>query len=571
MLPEQPIIHLGEVPPVTLATQYVSIDTEMFHMDKDKLHRPTTGQLASVQICPDGQNVYIITEEKAVGEALRRIDASTWVFHNAAFDLTQLRRYAPIPPRDKLHDTLIFDRILWSGYYDSWGLRDLARRYFSIYLDKEVREEFIDADTMNDEMLHYAAMDALVTWHLVPKQLQAATREDLHVWNWIDRPAIFAFIDFKGFPFDAEGWGEVARQHQAQADELEAHFDFNPRSPAQVLKALREIGLNRLTSTAEDMLLPYKDVALVQNILAYRAHHKAASTYGTNIIDRYLEADGCIYPAVHTIGAETGRTSCANPNLQNIPNTPEYRSKFIAGKGEVILDADVAAQEPRITLYHSQDKNLRAAIENPDVDVHTAVGRIMFDMPTMEKAHPLRKKAKALNLGLTYGLTAAGLMKKVNEEAATEQDKLSKEEAQDLVDLYFRKFPGVGNYIDEQRRFGSKSGYVQTASGRKLWLNLYSWGWQNNAINHPAQGGGADAIKRAIVRIHQDCLAKNVDYPIIVPVHDEIVERVPNDPDAIKFYSEQLEECVLGESEYIYEGVPFELEISHGESWACKK
>ena len=127
-------IHINELPLAQPDNTYCSLDVELFGAEKLRLHRPT-GKFACLTLCPDGENVYLIDNEQMVDLALARVDNCWWIFHNAQFDIRQLRRWADVPPRKKLWDTMIIERLLWSGYYDRFSLKDLVRRYLGIYLE----------------------------------------------------------------------------------------------------------------------------------------------------------------------------------------------------------------------------------------------------------------------------------------------------------------------------------------------------------------------------------------------------------------------------------------------------
>src|SRR3990167_6157700 len=231
-------LNIIQASPLYAESDFASIDIELYHADKSRLHRPT-GEFASMQISFDGKNVYVIQNVNDLtylfGDVLPRV--KTWVMQNAKFDITQLRRWVKIPPRDA-HDTLLFDRILWSGYFDTFNLADQSRRYLQLYMEKETREEFYKTDVMNDEMIHYAALDAAATWRIAQRQLKIARPEDCYVWREFDQTAMWALLDFRGFPIDVDRWMEMAIRNKAEADAMKAEFiekhGFNPNSHVQV-------------------------------------------------------------------------------------------------------------------------------------------------------------------------------------------------------------------------------------------------------------------------------------------------------------------------------------------------
>lgn len=554
------------LPPLLTPDLECAIDCEIFQMTAGKLHRPT-GHFASIQICFDGNEVFVIQDEKQVPDLLKRIEPATHLFHNAYFDIFHIRRWGNYPDRQNLYCTLLLEKILWGGYYDSFGLKDLARRYLSIYMDKKEREEFVTADEFTPKMLKYAADDPLITWKIFQEQKKLINPEVERVWKEIDQPALYAVLDFKGMNFDTVSWTKVAETAKVKVDELAGKMDFNPNSPAQVLRVLRDSGLKKLTSTNEKELMPYKEYPLVQQILEYRENYKKVSTYGLKFIESHVEEDGRIYPEFNVTEATSGRMSSSSPNVQNIPNTKEYRSCFIASKDNVILDMDYAAQEPRITASLSGDKTLIESVHSGK-NVHIEVGKRMFKVSSITKSSPLYKKAKAINLGLTYGMTAKGLFININNNAETEADKITLDEAQELINQYFNTFWNVKQWIDAQRIFAQKHGYVQTRSGRRMWINRSSFRWGNNSINMPVQGGAADVTKLALSKFRTECQGKKLPYPVIAVVHDEIVCDVPKD--LVQTYEELLKTSMISVAEKLYPEVRFEVEIATGSNWGIK-
>lgn len=168
---------IRHVPPPT--HRPVAIDVELFGMKKRKLHRPNSGELACVSFCINPDTVYIIDNKspasgaddcQSLNIAFQFIKDAIWVFHNAKFDLMHLRRWVPIPPRKKVWDTMLMEKIMYGGYFDSYSLDDLARRYLNIRMDKSIRDKFESATELTDELLEYAALDASITLRIFRRQ-----------------------------------------------------------------------------------------------------------------------------------------------------------------------------------------------------------------------------------------------------------------------------------------------------------------------------------------------------------------------------------------------------------------
>jgi DNA polymerase-1 len=542
-----------------------SIDLEIYGMEKSKLHRPNQGTFASLQICLGGEKAYVIEDVKDVPKAMDNIKMCTHVFHNSVFDIRHLRRWCNYPDNDKMIDTMLIERILWGGYYDSFSLKDLSRRYLDELVDKAEREEFATAETMTPAMIAYAGRDAVLTWHIWQKQKELLTADLSMVWEMIDRPALYAILNLKGFKMDTKKWTTIANKHKKIADEIESTLNFNPRSPTQTLAALRASGLRKVSATNEKELTPYKEYPLVKQILEMREHAKAASTYGLDFIKKHVE-DEYIYPEINVTQAETGRMSSTSPNIQNIPNSPEYRGCFVASEGDVLIVADYSAQEPRITAFESKDPAYLEVVKSGDI--HTEVGRRLFGK-NIKKNDPLRKQAKALNLGLTYGLTPRGLMNNINGKATCEAEKITLATAESLVNTYFKEFSGIRQWIELQRNIARRQGYTTTNFGRKIFVNPFSYSWLNNAINSPIQGGAADIIKRAVARLYYECGEAKIEFPVVAIVHDEIVCDVPEGiQDSFKSL---METCMIEEAELLYPNMPFLVETHIGKTWACKE
>lgn len=498
-----------------------ALDLEILRARKEQLHRPY-GDFASLGIS-DGKTVWMIEEAAKVEAALQRIDRCRWVFHASSFDLRHLRRWAEVPYREpeRFYDTLLVERLLWGGWYDRFGLKDLARRYLGVYLDKETRDEYSHAQELSPAMRVYAAKDPYYTYKIYERQLPLleADPQSLHVWNEMDAPMLWATLDFQGIYLNQGRWLNLATLNEARKDEIAKDLGFNPGSPPQTRLALEQVGI-RVESTGEDTLKRYLPHKLIEGILAYREAAARASRYGENIL-ALLDPDGRLRCNFKATGAETGRTACDSPNLQNQPNEFDYRDCYIAPRGRRFITADYAKQEPCVMAELSRDPELLYALEHGE-NVHLYAGRLVFDNPDLQEydQHGHKTKeyriAKDLNLGLSYGMTAKGLAARTG---------LPLKECYRLVAVYFQRFKGIKQYIDRYRSLGRQDGYVRSLGGRRVWLNPYSYQCDNNAINAPMQSTGADMIKLATAKLHRYFRAGRYGkiFPIIGPIHDELL------------------------------------------------
>jgi DNA polymerase I-like protein with 3'-5' exonuclease and polymerase domains len=449
----------------------------MWGLNPKQLHRPTSGEFACLSIATEPDTVYVIEDKLQIPMAFSNLHNTVSVYHHAKFDITHLRRWANIPPTKKLWDTTLIERIMWGGYYDFFALEHLARRYLDIKMDKSLQKSFEEPKPfLSDEQIEYAALDASITLQICEAQRKTMRKEDFNIWAEVDRPALWAYLDFMGFAIDIAGWKALADKNLKYAIEIEETLDYNPRSPKQVKEYLTKMGFKGLPNTQEKTLRAfiskYPDVdasavanasAVAKDQLEYKKFQKRYSTYGMNFIEHYLERDiqfdtDMIYCDYRTIGAETGRTASAKPNMQNIPkkDTKDYRKCFIARPDNVLTIADYSAQEPSILAYLSQDE-LLIDIINSGKDIYIEVSKLSKLFSGLP-----RDKMKSVVLGTDYGMSKFGLSRELG---------CSLDEADRLLKEYFHIFSGVATWTIKQEK---KKDYVETVLGRRIWLNRYS-------------------------------------------------------------------------------------------------
>ncbi|MFO1503510.1 MAG: DNA polymerase I [Steroidobacteraceae bacterium] len=315
--------------------------------------------------------------------------------------------------------------------------------------------------------------------------------------------------------------------------------EFNLDSPKQLQQILFEkmqLPVIRKTptgqpSTAEDVLEELAgDYDLPRLILEYRGLAKLKSTYTDKLPEQIDPATGRVHTSYHQAVAATGRLSSMDPNLQNIPiRTKEgrrIRQAFIAPPGHVLMAADYSQIELRIMAHLSGDAALVRAFAE-DRDVHQATAAEVLGKPVDAVTAEERRSAKAVNFGLIYGMSAFGLAKQLG---------IGRGEAQQYVDLYFERYPGVKAFMDRTREQARERGYVETVRGRRLYLpdirsrnrQLQQYA-ERSAINAPMQGTAADIIKLAMLRVQRECTARALRATLIMQVHDELVLEVAED------------------------------------------
>lgn len=550
---------LNELPPEAKKDEMVCLDFETFGQTEGKLHRPNgTFACISVNLEHDPNTVYQLYDYHDLKKLLPVIKKGKWVFHNALYDLRQYRRYAEVKPRF-IWDTMLFDQSTKGGYYQTFSLSDLSRRWLGKFMSKEAREEFITRTEMTPTSKGYAAQDVVSTLLIAMKQSES--KEETRAYFKADEPMIFPVLDFKGFRIDEKKWFDMVTGFQAEATRLEAELGINVKSTQQVINAAKKQGIH-LLSTGADVLAEFLDHPFIQKVVLTRRYRDAVSKYGFKWLEENVEADGYVYSNFHVTGADkTGRMSSSDPNVQNIPQRklPQYRDCFIASQGSVMDIQDVVQQEPCITAWHSKDPALLRAIMNKE-DLHLAVAKAIYDNPSLTKADKeQRADGKAINLGMVYGLSAFGLAKKTGRAL---------EDAERLITKYFSKFSGVFAWIQQQKQFGYQKQYVQTALGRRSYLNIYDRAWENNSINSPIQGGAADLTKLWIRNNWEMCQSEKLPFSIVAPVHDELVSDVPKEV-AREMRNLQTEAFQVA-AKSLYPGVPFGIEGEFGKSWGAK-
>ena len=358
----------------------------------------------------------------------------------------------------------------------------------------------------------------------------------------------------------------AARAYEAAGEE------FNLGSPKQIQGILFEkLELPVLDktpkgqpSTAESVLQELAhDYPLPKLILEYRGVAKLKSTYTDALPACINPVTGRVHTSYRQAVASTGRLSSTDPNLQNIPvRTPEgrrIRKAFIAPTGSRLLAADYSQIELRIMAHLSGDEGLKEAFESGE-DIHRATAAEVFGIASKKVSDDERRSAKAINFGLIYGMSAFGLGRQLG---------IPRREAQDYVDLYFTRYPGVKQFMDDTRELARDRGYVETVFGRRLYLpeiksrnparRQYA---ERTAINAPMQGTAADIIKRAMITLHQWLGDSGAAARVIMQVHDELVFEVAEDAVA------QLQAAVVEQMEAAAElSVPLKVDVGVGKNW----
>ena len=429
----------------------------------------------------------------------------------------------------------------------------------------------------------YAAEDADITWqlHAAMWPQLTATPALQHIFTDLEMPLVTVLSDMEqtGVVIDtgmlAQQSGELA--HRITDIEQEAHREagqpFNLGSPKQIQQLLFDkLQLPVLAktpkgapSTAESVLQELAlDYPLPRLILEHRSLSKLKSTYTDKLPQQVCLDTGRVHTSYHQAVAATGRLSSSDPNLQNIPVRTEegrrIRQAFVAPPGKVLLAADYSQIELRIMAHLSADAGLLKAFSEGQ-DVHRATAAEVFGVAPEAVSNEQRRSAKAINFGLIYGMSAFGLAKQLG---------IARGAAQEYIDIYFARYPGVQAYMEATREQARQQGYVETVFGRRLYLpdinarnGQLRAAAERTAINAPMQGTAADIIKRAMIDMHHWLKSANgLDITMIMQVHDELVfEVAAADTDAAKT---PISERMCGA---VSLSVPLLVDIGVGANW----
>ena len=365
--------------------------------------------------------------------------------------------------------------------------------------------------------------------------------------------------------------GERILALESQAHEL-AGGPFNLGSPKQLGEILfnqLELPVLRKTpkgapSTAEDVLAELAlDYPLPAVLMEYRGLSKLKSTYTDKLPEMIDSRTGRVHTSYHQAVTATGRLSSSDPNLQNIPIRTEegrrIRQAFIASPGNKIVAADYSQIELRIMAHLSQDSGLLTAFAE-GLDVHSATAAEVFGVGIDAVSGDQRRKAKAINFGLIYGMSAFGLGKQLG---------IGRNEAQEYIDLYFARYPGVAEYMARTRESAHDIGYVETLRGRRLYLpeinarnRQRQQAAERTAINAPMQGTAADIIKMAMLAVDDWLATSGVDARLIMQVHDELVFEV--EASAVEELCATVTQLMSGVGVL---DVPLLVEAGTGDNW----
>ncbi|CCQ75349.1 DNA polymerase I [Magnetospira sp. QH-2] len=505
---------------------------------------------------------------------------------NLKYDMQILRRYGiELGPMD---DTMLLSYVLEGGAHGH-GMDELAQLHlgmqtikFSDVAGSGKKQITFDLVPM-DEALDYAAEDADVTLRLHRILKPRLVEEKLcTVYETLERPLVpvLRTMEAEGIKVDAPFLKELSTDFTARLGDLEQEIhklagrEFNVGSPKQ----LGEILFDEMSlpggkkgktgayatgaSVLEDLAAAGHD--LPARVLDWRQLAKLKSTYTDALLEQINPQTGRVHTSYMQTGAATGRLSSTDPNLQNIPIRTEegrkLRKAFIAEPGNVLLSADYSQIELRL-LAHVADIGVLKEAFHEGTDIHALTASQVFGVPVEGMDPMVRRNAKAINFGIIYGISAFGLARQLG---------ISNGEAKDYIDAYFAQYPGIRAYMDETKQFAASHGYVTTLFGRRVHVrginekNPNARGFaERAAINAPIQGGAADIIKRAMIRVPGALAEADLGAKMLLQVHDELVFEVPEgESDATKAVVCRVMEDAADLS------VPLEVDAGIGPTWA---
>lgn len=528
--------RLAEVIADLSSARVVAVDTETTGLD------PFTSSLLLVQVATP-EKAYLIDATRVDPRPLRRIledDRVLKLLQNAKFDYKMLRQQLGIRLRN-VYDTMLAERVLTAGVSREIGLAAIAKKYLGLVMDKAIRSSFIGSKgEFTQDQLRYAARDALALFPIYQMQRDTLRKEKLLETALLEFRTLIAVgeMELAGCLIDQAKWRTIIDAAKTERDRIAEELGtmlvdaggvpqlslfggpaINLNSNAQLIETFRNMGVI-LPDTMEATLLKY-DHPAIKKLLEYRSFEKTISAFGEKFLELIHSETGRIHPDFNQIGADTGRFSCTNPNVQQIPATSDFRSCFVAPEGYKLITCDYSQAELRILAQLSEDAAFVEAFSSGG-DLHQLTASQMYQVPPDQVTKTMRGAAKVINFGLAYGRGPAALGGQLG---------VSTEEAKALIDQYFKAYSGIGRWLDRAARDAVRKGYSVTMLGRKRFYppldssdieyNKKRASIERQGKNSPIQGANADMTKLALIGLHE--VLQDYDARVVNTVHDEIV------------------------------------------------
>lgn len=509
--------------------------------------------------------------------------------HNLKYDYVVLKRHG-LEIKPLAFDTMIAEWLI-NPASRNLGLKNLAwvrMGYQMKTIDTLIgkgKHQSSMAEIPVSKVAPYAVDDVIAVIRLMPKlkkELEKVHATEL--FNTLEMPLISVLGDMEiaGIGLDVAFLREMSAELGTRMMVLEQQIydavgnPFNLNSTQQLSVALFEtLGLEPPDRTRKTSSGHYSTAAgvlenmrgmhpVIDWILEYRELSKLRSTYLDALPEQVNPDTGRVHTSYNQTGSVTGRLASSNPNLQNIPIRSELgkkvRKAFVAAEGHLLLSVDYSQVELRIAAHMSQDEAMIRAFKE-DMDIHAATAAAIYHVDIDKVTAEQRRHAKAINFGLLYGMSPFGL---------TRSTDLTLAEAEDFVETYFKRFPGIKRYLDETRNKVEREGYVETLMGRRRYFPALRGSVNQNvkrriereAINAPIQGTAADIIKLAMLKVAQVIEQKGLHVKMLLQVHDELVFEVPSSD------LREVVNVITYEMENAYQlDVPLKTDARAGRNW----
>lgn len=555
------------------------VDTETSGLD------PINCEVRLLQIATEGNPVAVIDMFKlssGAKEKLKQIfnTKAIKVFQNAKFDLEFLI-YSGFSFNGPVFDTMLASQIVSDNSGPrSFGLGVLASHFLGVNLPKEEQKSDFSG-TLREEQIVYAARDAAILLPLREKLLDFIKKGRLVEVCKLEFDCIWAVVDMElyGILLNKEKWDILYDRYLRSQRELTARLnrelgsqgmqinmfgeeistDINLDSQAQVIKALKKKGIE-LSSTAYSELVEYKDkYEVISCLLEYRKVSKAIQSFLAPFTQYINPKTKRLHSSYRQIGAHSGRFSCGNPNVQQIPRGKEFRECFVPEIGNKFVIADYSQIELRVAAEIAQDKTMIEAYK-AGKDLHALTASLIANKNISEVTKAERQAAKAVNFGLIYAMGAKGLQGYAKTVYGV---SMSLEEAETFRNRFFKAYKGIYNWHERNKRAEDVT-EVRTLSGRRCVFNGEVG--VTGLLNTPVQGTAADIAKRALGLLAQQ--VSKVNAHIVATVHDEILLEVPenNVQEAAAILKDTMEKA----GQYYLKQVPVIAETIIADSWAEK-
>ena len=537
----------------------------------------------------------IIEEQIDFKEALKQLNnilsnsSLIKIGHNIKYDIAVLKRYKIDVV--SFEDTMLMSYINDAGNHRH-GMDELAKVHFNRDTIKfkdvvgtgksQITFDYVEIE----KAIEYAAEDAEITFKLyllLKKKL--SEEKNISAYNYLEKPLVASILEMEinGIKINTEYLQSLSSEFEKKINSLEKTIfklcgvEFNIGSPKQ----LGDVLFNKLNltppkktktgefSTGIEVLedLAFEGNKVAEDLITWRQLSKLKNTYTEALQTHINKTTQRIHTSYAMASTNTGRLSSSDPNLQNIPiRSTEgrlIRKAFIAEKGYKILSADYSQVELRVLAHIAKIEPLIAAFKNGE-DIHALTASEIFSTDIKKITPDLRRRAKAVNFGIIYGISAFGLAKQLS---------ITNHEANNFIKKYFDKFPGIKKYMEDTKALCREQGYVETLCGRKCFFPkikdknfAYRSFQERAAINAPIQGTAADIIKRAMIKIYEKNISNNNDCKMLLQVHDELIFEV-NESKLEKYQALIRQEMENALHPLISLDVPLLVESSFGDNW----